>query len=76
MHIAIVHARQRSLCEYKLFAYLSFAMTQSAFLIGMLFIVYGLYQRRFDSARVRGPHRRLGRGTSAPDSADLRPLLQ
>ena len=31
---------------------------------------------RVDSARVRGPFRRLGRGASAPDSAILRALLQ
>jgi len=31
---------------------------------------------RIDPARVRGPFRRLGRGTSASDPASLRSLLQ
>ena len=31
---------------------------------------------RIDPARVRGPFHRLGRGTSAPHPANLRPLLQ
>ena len=31
---------------------------------------------RIDPARVRGPYHRLGRGASAPDPANLCPLLQ